>query len=65
MPGLAHTEAATASLLLTLEGVEAALLAWFAFHENFDHHGDLELSQCMWICRGPRGKQQRGSEPRQ
>lgn len=36
MYGLAHSEAATASLLLTLEGVATALLAWFAFHENFD-----------------------------
>jgi drug/metabolite transporter (DMT)-like permease len=36
MFGLARTEAASASLLLTLEGVATALLAWFAFHENFD-----------------------------
>lgn len=36
MLGLARTDAATASLLLTLEGVATALLAWFAFHENFD-----------------------------
>src|SRR5262245_32552196 len=36
MVGLARTEAATASLLLTLEGVATALLAWFMFHENFD-----------------------------
>ena len=36
MFGLAHTEASTASLLLTLEGVATALLAWFVFHENFD-----------------------------
>jgi len=36
MAGLAHTEASTASLLLTLEGVATALLAWFAFYENFD-----------------------------
>lgn len=36
MAGLARTDAATASLLLTLEGVATALLAWFAFHENFD-----------------------------
>ena len=36
MSGLARTEAAAASLLLTLEGVAAALLAWFVFHENFD-----------------------------
>ena len=36
MFGLAHTEASTASLLLTLEGAATALLAWFVFHENFD-----------------------------
>ena len=36
MLGLARTEAATASLLLTLEGVATALIAWFVFHENFD-----------------------------
>jgi drug/metabolite transporter (DMT)-like permease len=34
--GLTHTEAATASLLLTLEGVATALIAWFAFRENVD-----------------------------
>src|SRR5215831_13575858 len=34
MFGLAHTEAATASLMLTLEGVATALMAWFVFHEN-------------------------------
>jgi drug/metabolite transporter (DMT)-like permease len=36
MLGLARTEAATASLMLTLEGVATALMAWFVFHENFD-----------------------------
>ncbi len=36
MTGLARTDAAAASLLLTLEGVATALLAWFVFHENFD-----------------------------
>ena len=36
MLGLSRTEAASASLLLTLEGVATALLAWFAFNENFD-----------------------------
>jgi len=34
--GLSRTEAATASLLLTLEGAATALLAWFLFHESFD-----------------------------
>ena len=36
MLGLARTDASAASLLLTLEGVATALLAWFVFHENFD-----------------------------
>uniref|UniRef100_Q07HV1 EamA domain-containing protein n=1 Tax=Rhodopseudomonas palustris (strain BisA53) TaxID=316055 RepID=Q07HV1_RHOP5 len=36
MFGLARTDAASASLLLTLEGVATALLAWFVFHESFD-----------------------------
>src|SRR5262249_19322353 len=36
MLGLARTSASTASLLLTLEGVAIALLAWFVFRENFD-----------------------------
>lgn len=36
MVGLVTTPASTASLLLNLEGVFTALLAWFAFKENFD-----------------------------
>jgi drug/metabolite transporter (DMT)-like permease len=36
MFGLATTAASTASLLLNLEGVFTALIAWFAFRENFD-----------------------------
>ncbi len=36
MIGLARTEASTAALLLTVEGVATALIAWFAFRENFD-----------------------------
>ncbi len=36
LAGLTRTDAATASLLLTLEGVATALMAWFLFHENFD-----------------------------
>ncbi len=35
MSGLAQTAATNASLLLNLEGVLTALLAWFVFHENF------------------------------
>ena len=36
MFGLARTDSATASLILNLEGVFTALLAWFVFKENFD-----------------------------
>jgi len=36
MYGLRVTDSATASLILNLEGVFTALLAWFAFKENFD-----------------------------
>jgi drug/metabolite transporter (DMT)-like permease len=36
MLGLARTDAAAASLLLTLEGAATALMAWFIFYENFD-----------------------------
>jgi drug/metabolite transporter (DMT)-like permease len=36
MVGLARTEAASASLLLTLEGALTALMAWSLFHEPFD-----------------------------
>ena len=36
MIGLVTTPASSTSLLLNLEGVQTALLAWFAFRENFD-----------------------------
>jgi len=36
MTGLSVTPASTASLLLNMEGVLTALLAWFVFKENFD-----------------------------
>lgn len=36
MLGLAATPASNASLLLNLEGVFTALIAWFVFRENFD-----------------------------
>ena len=36
MVGLARTPASSASLLLNLEGVFTAALAWFVFRENFD-----------------------------
>lgn len=36
MYGLQATDSASASLILNLEGVFTALLAWFVFKENFD-----------------------------
>jgi drug/metabolite transporter (DMT)-like permease len=36
MWGLGRTGAATAALLLALEGVATAVIAWFVFHESFD-----------------------------
>ena len=36
MYGLRLTDSASASLILNLEGVLTALLAWFAFKENVD-----------------------------
>jgi drug/metabolite transporter (DMT)-like permease len=44
MAGLAQTDAATASLLLTLEGVATALMAWFIFHENFNRRIALGMA---------------------
>src|SRR5438876_10928475 len=44
MAGLVRTEAATASLLLTLEGVATTLMAWFIFHENFDRRIALGMA---------------------
>ncbi|HZS09039.1 MAG TPA: DMT family transporter [Blastocatellia bacterium] len=42
--GLAHTPASTASLLLNLEGVFTAALAWFVFRENFDRRIALGMA---------------------
>jgi drug/metabolite transporter (DMT)-like permease len=44
MAGLVRTGAATASLLLTLEGVATALMAWFVFSENFDRRIALGMA---------------------
>lgn len=44
MLGLATTPAADASLLLNLEGVLTALLAWFLFKENFDRRIALGMA---------------------
>jgi len=56
MLDLARTNAATASLLLTLEGVATALMAWFIFHENFDRRiaiGMASLLAGAAVCHGP------------
>jgi drug/metabolite transporter (DMT)-like permease len=44
MFGLAITPASSASLLLNLEGVFTALLAWFVFKENFDRRIALGMA---------------------
>jgi len=44
MAGLATSTASTASLLLNLEGVFTALLAWFVFRENFDRRVMLGMA---------------------
>ncbi len=44
MVGLAQTDAASSSLLLTLEGAATALMAWFIFHENFDRRIALGMA---------------------
>lgn len=44
MWGLAHASASGASLLLNAEGVLTALLAWFAFRENFDRRIALGMA---------------------
>src|SRR5215216_6601756 len=44
MFGLTRTEAGAASLMLTLEGVATALMAWFIFHENFDRRIALGMA---------------------
>ena len=43
MMGLARTDAAAASLLLTLEGAATALMAWFIFHESFNRRVALGM----------------------
>lgn len=45
--GLMRVEASAASLLLTLEGVLTALLAWFVFKENFDHRIAVGMASIM------------------
>ena len=48
--GLQFTDAASASLILNLEGCFTALLAWFVFKENFD--GRIALGMTLIIGGG-------------
>jgi drug/metabolite transporter (DMT)-like permease len=47
MAGLSRTPASSASLLLNLEGVLTALLAWFVFRENFDRRVALGMASIV------------------
>jgi drug/metabolite transporter (DMT)-like permease len=47
MVGLTHTPASSASLLLNLEGVLTALLAWFVFGENLDRRIALGMASIV------------------
>ena len=48
--GLSATPASAASLLLNLEGVFTALLAWFVFRENFDRR--IALGMALIVAGG-------------
>ena len=50
MLGLASTAASSASLLLNLEGVFTALIAWFLFRENFDRR--IALGMVLIVAGG-------------
>ncbi|HMD73288.1 MAG TPA: DMT family transporter, partial [Steroidobacteraceae bacterium] len=50
MFGLAQTDSASASLILNLEGVFTALLAWFLCNENFDHR--IALGMALIVAGG-------------
>ena len=50
MFGLAASDASSASLLLNLEGVFTALLAWFVFRENFDRR--IALGMALIVAGG-------------
>jgi len=47
MWGLTRTPASSAALLLNLEGVLTALLAWFVFRENFDRRIALGMAAIL------------------
>jgi drug/metabolite transporter (DMT)-like permease len=50
MYGLQSTDSASASLILNLEGVFTALLAWFVFKENFDRR--IALGMALIVAGG-------------
>lgn len=50
MDGLQRTDSASASLILNLEGVFTALLAWFAFKENFDRR--IAIGMALIVAGG-------------
>lgn len=50
MVGLQRTPASSAALLLNLEGVFTALLAWFVFKENFDRR--IALGMALIVAGG-------------
>ncbi len=50
MLGLATTAASTTSVLLNLEGVFTALIAWFVFRENFDRR--IALGMALIVAAG-------------
>jgi drug/metabolite transporter (DMT)-like permease len=60
--GLAATPASSASLLLNLEGVFTALLAWFVFKENFDTRIALGMALIVLggLCLSWMGRTQTG-----
>jgi drug/metabolite transporter (DMT)-like permease len=62
MWGLAQTPASSAALLLNLEGVLTALLAWFVFKENFDRRIALGMALIAagGICLSWLGRPEQG-----
>ncbi|WP_345798692.1 DMT family transporter [Castellaniella sp. MT123] len=50
MVGLSHTSASQASLLLNLEAVLTAVLAWVVFHENADRR--IVIGMCLIVAGG-------------
>jgi drug/metabolite transporter (DMT)-like permease len=50
MRGLVETDSASSSLILNLEGVLTALLAWFVFKENFDRR--IVLGMLLIVAGG-------------